>query len=842
MTPARLVCPIFLGLLSFTLPRLYVQAAEAVTLAAQRTARLPIVVSPTAGETTRKVAKELADYLQQMSGAKFEVRTAPADQGIFVGTKQEFPLPDFAKALAIDENHNGVEAFVIHPRKGSLYLVGATETGTSHAVFRLLERLGCRWYFPAKEWEIVPKLDLIAVDFSESDRPRIPARRIWWGYGFFDRARGKCQADYEAWARHNRMAESFRTYTGHAWQTIIADNRAIFEKHPEYLALVGGKRTGPQFCVSNPEVRKLALQWALGRLEKQPALDMVSLETSDGLGHCECKDCVALGNVSERVFGLANEVAREVLRKYPGKMVGMLAYSDHCEPPSFALEPNVYVQSTAGFIRGRYTFEELMELWPRKTRNIGFYHYLSVWPWDFDQLPGGSANDIAGITERFRQYARVGATSITCESSNNWGPHGRGYYVANRLMWNPDADVDALLADFYQTAFGPAAKPMRRFYERFDRGNKPLMSEHLLALGFRDVREASERAKDRPDVRARLDQVKQYLHYVRVKWDLDHLPRNDPKRKELTLDGLTWCYRTRYSYMNHWTAMWQSWTQQAAEEFNQPDWSFRHRGGPIPWASDMPVSSEETSRVFLADLERFRPQDVQEVAYSDKLVWANLDDAAAKAAKPRPLSHRYQRPMRYAIVSKKGEPLAFTIETGVIKHYRDRPNGRWRVTNEAGEGIGSGRLPQDGNKHSIAVKVPKPGLYWIDYNDNSAGWAIEAAPGTPISLALERGERIHHLGQYRDPVFFFVPKGTRTLHLFWEGGNLKPQVFGPDGRLVAEIGDNGKFVGIGVPEGMDGQCWYFKRFAPQRIWFANAPNFLAAAPSELVLPKEVVGR
>ena len=77
-------------------------------------------------------------------------------------------------------------------------------------------------------------------------------------------------------------------------------------------------------------------------------------------------------------------------KEYPGKMVGVLAYNEHSEPPSFALEPNVYVQLTAGFIRGQYTHDELLDLWPKKCKNLGFYEYFSVWLWDFDRLPGGN--------------------------------------------------------------------------------------------------------------------------------------------------------------------------------------------------------------------------------------------------------------------------------------------------------------------------------------------------------------------------------------------------------------------------------------------------------------------
>ena len=39
-----------------------------------------------------------------------------------------------------------------------------------------------------------------------------------------------------------------------------------------------------------------------------------------------------------------------------------------------------------------------------------------------------------------------------------WGPRGIGYYVGARLLWNVEEDPKALVADFYQKAFGPAAQ------------------------------------------------------------------------------------------------------------------------------------------------------------------------------------------------------------------------------------------------------------------------------------------------------------------------------------------------------------------------------------------------
>ncbi|MBM4090370.1 MAG: DUF4838 domain-containing protein, partial [Planctomycetes bacterium] len=486
-----------------------VVAVDEALVAADGTALMPIVVSPQASKDTQAVAAELADYLKRITGATFTVTAGDGESGIVLGTIHEFPNPAFAKALEIRDGVDGKEAYAISTGKTRVLLLGGADLGVSHAAFRFLESLGCRWFFPAKEWEVVPSMSRLAVAMEETDRPAILSRRIWY-MNFYESETGNLAIrDAQAWARRNRMASSRGIQCGHAWQSIIADNRAVFEAHPEYRALTDGNRQGEQLCVSNPAVRALATDWALDQLRGNPSQDMVSMECSDGGGQCECEECGKLGSVSDRVFGLANSVAKAVGKEFPGKMVGLYAYNEHCEPPSFALAPNVYVQSTAGFITGKYTFDELVALWPTVCQNTGFYLYLSVYLWDFDMLPGGNGANVAWLRQMIPRFAEAGATSIDCESGNNWGLHGRGYYVANRLMWNPHVDVDAVLADFYDKAFGPAAPVMQRYYERLDAGNKPLMSENLIAQALRDLDEASRLAAGRPDIEARVDHLKQ---------------------------------------------------------------------------------------------------------------------------------------------------------------------------------------------------------------------------------------------------------------------------------------------------------------------------------------------
>lgn len=794
---------------------------------------LPIIISPQASTSTKSVADELATYLEQITGATFEVATGDGSNGIVLGTLAQFPDPMLEHPLEIRDRFDGREAFVIRTEPDRLRLIGATDKAASHAAFALLEAVGCRWFFEAPEWEVVPSIPTLRVNLNRDERPAILARRIWFGGGFFEHgAASRPVRDYAAWARRNRMDRSFTVNCGHAWQTIIAENKAIFDRHPEYRALVDGKRQGDQLCVANEALRELVIRWALDFFRKNPTADMVSVDPSDGSGQCECDACARLGTISDRVFGLANDVAKAVEEEYPGKLVGLYAYHEHSEPPSFALEPNVYVQLTAGFTRGRYTFDELLELWPQKCKSMGFYDYFSVWPWDLDQFPGGRANDTTYLRKQIRRYLAAGATSLDCESSGNWGLHGRGYYLANKLMWDPTIDVESLLDDFYSKAFGPAAAPMRRYYERFDRANEPLVSAHLLAQGFRDVEEATTLAADRADVQARLDQIKHYLRSVHLRWQVDRAADTAVK-KELTLAALTHGYRTRYSYMNHWVGMRDSWATQAAEEFDEPTW--RAAGDPTPaapWAVESPYSPEEIEAAFQEGLAFFKPDPVEEKQFSDSLVPVDFNVDAP----PIESKQSYQLGMKYALYSVEGEPLEMRIVSGTIPHYRDMAPATWRLNDESGEQLAGGRLPLDGKPHRIEVKVPASGLYHFEFDDSTAGWQIEIAPGRNASIVLDPSRRVEHAG-WMQPMYFYVPRGTDELHYYWAGGPHR--IHGPDGTVLKDVQTSGEFVKVPVPEGADGKTWHFTRLMLGRLRFFNAPNYLAASPDALLLPKEV---
>jgi hypothetical protein len=140
----------FLSLCAGSMAQRTPSRATGLLLAEKGKALLPVVVSAKASPGTRAVAAELAAYLQRITGAVFTVQTGESTRGIVVGTLAEFPNATLRKPFEI-QGFDGREAYAIRTDAKRLRLLGATDLGVSHAAFRFLETLGCRWFFPAPE-------------------------------------------------------------------------------------------------------------------------------------------------------------------------------------------------------------------------------------------------------------------------------------------------------------------------------------------------------------------------------------------------------------------------------------------------------------------------------------------------------------------------------------------------------------------------------------------------------------------------------------------------------------------------------------------------------------------
>lgn len=60
----------------------------------------------------------------------------------------------------------------------------------------------------------------------------------------------------------------------------------------------------------------------------------------------------------------------------------------------------------------------------------------------------------------------------------HWSTQGPLYYALVHLAWNPHTDVNALMDDYHQRTYGPAAADMKAYWELLERTRMEFVAEN----------------------------------------------------------------------------------------------------------------------------------------------------------------------------------------------------------------------------------------------------------------------------------------------------------------------------------------------------------------------------
>ncbi|MHB0937091.1 MAG: DUF4838 domain-containing protein [Armatimonadota bacterium] len=807
-------------------------AVPATVMAAKGNALLPVVVGAKASERTRAAAATLADYLGRISGATFTVKDSDGSAGIVVGVPADFTkLPS---AIKFPGGPYGREDYLLRSTPTGILVLGATELGVEHAVWDLLYRLGHRQFFPGKSWEVIPSLPTVSLDVDVKESPDMYARRIWYNWGM---NWGYNVQPYNEWKARNRHAQGFGLNSGHAYESIIAANRAAFNEHPEYFSLVNGKRhTGgdAKFCISNPDLRKLVVDWAVRTVKANPNLDSVSMDPSDGDNWCQCEECAKMGSISNRAVTLANDVAAAINALGLGeKSVGMYAYNRHCGPPTVKVHPKVVISATTAFITGGHTLEGIIDGWKAQGATIGIYDYYSVVDWDWNMPGRAKAARPQAVADSLRYFYNKGVRFYDCESGDAWGPYGLGYYIGARCMWDIKevGRVPQLTDDFLTKAFGPAKEPMRGYYQltNFDTGRRPMGD--LLGRMYRYLAEARTLAKDRPDVMARLDDLTLYTRFA----ELNNASANGAIKRDPVL---THAYRMRKTMMLHAYGFWAVTVGQGAAHTDNH-----------PLKSEEPFTTAEIEKFIADGIANNQPVEMgfTPVEFSDKLVPADplkLPEVALGSFPNESQDHH----IYFTWVPKA--PADVQMKVTVQRKWALRPH---KITLFSPNQVynkpvaESGIVQPDGKTYDVALPTTYSGLHRVEVVDGGDFTRVAWPEGSFVTLpsGIDDGVVFSH---FRGPwtMYCYVPKGTKVVG-GWAAriANWAPRVSGVlkdgDGNVVFDFGQmpgDGWFA-VPVPAGQDGKLWKFEGSNGVRQ-LMTVPPYLARSGKELLLPKEVV--
>jgi hypothetical protein len=455
-------------------------AAAAVTLVENGANPLPVFHPAKPHTLERTAARQLAGYLEKMSGVAFTVQPVPEplpERGIFVGAIE----PKWCEGLRDDD-------FRMTAEGQRLILVGGSPRGTMYAVFALLEeKLGCRWW--ARDAETVPtgRTTLALEPLDQTVR---------CDFTLHDLFNKEAQSGENAFVYKVRTKSTETIAGGHTLYPLLTP---YAREHAEIYPMdKKGERKANNlhFCYLAPGIaealaKALAVEVERRRGNVRDVIYFAGMGDWYG-GMCQCPECKKVyeeetwtdpdgrkkPGYTATLLRMINRTADILDEPYPGIRVGTFAYMSLEAPPA-ATRPASNVVLRVPRLR-HCTVHAVGEC----GKNASFLRNLERWTelapgrvyvWDYSvnfghnfMFPFPCLRSMAG---NIAHYRRLGVQGL--EIQGNYVSTGGDLavlknYVWRRLLWEPSLTVDAALKEFAEGYYGPAAAAVLGYVETLE--------------------------------------------------------------------------------------------------------------------------------------------------------------------------------------------------------------------------------------------------------------------------------------------------------------------------------------------------------------------------------------
>ena len=506
----------------------------------------------TSNPTVDFAAEELKKYIRMMMPRCGEIPIAydpAATEGFRLGLMADFGLsteeaddPLLDDILHIDTDEQGGIIAGSNPRSVLL------------AVYQFLKENGCRWLFPGIDGEYIPIREIAptkyhkmadcrfrgqcnegaeaqynmmeTIDFSPKIGLNVYMLEFDIPFGYYNSWYSHRQNDLYRpepvtmdtvlqWKRmcevemtkrglqfhdrgHGWTVESFGFESGGGWETVGEGEDLSNVGNGKYIAKVKGKRhfyngtpMDTNFCMSNPEARKLFVNCVADYAEKQNNVDYLHIWLADGKNnHCECEECVKKDTADWYVI-LINEIDEELTRRNLDTHLVFIVYSDLLWAPreERVKNPKRYSMLFAPITR---VYNESYDVKPDMVSYTGYHRNDHI-------LPRGMGENLACLEKWKEAYpgdamayeyhfhwvhlVDPGYMSIAkrvhediinlrgCglqgfiedQTQRNYFPTGFPMYVYGNTLFDNSLTMEQLEEDYFSHAFGKDWKKARDY-------------------------------------------------------------------------------------------------------------------------------------------------------------------------------------------------------------------------------------------------------------------------------------------------------------------------------------------------------------------------------------------
>jgi len=465
--------------------------------------------------------RTLTNYLFQITGAEFPVvksdELSPGKPSIFIGMSSPALKYLGGKPLAVlkDQEH------VTRSIGTNIFLYGKGVHGNLYAVMEFLENsLGWRW-FSVYEKPVTPSRPTVTLEpFNRKKGFSYLSREVglYWNQDFYYQKGMNMSSEkwgrpdqpdspYVPYLRNDKFVHNLFAYipptpdvrdlpATNTWRSFDwLPRKNYFETNPDFFSMVNGKRVpNKQLCFGNPALRKEFTANVLRHIAAQPGNRIIAIDAADATDtFCYCPECLALedkyGGPGGPLYDYLFEICDLLKEKHPGVYVKTLAYrrSQTQKPPvlppgkklpenlivSFApIEDNYFADWTHPDAKIQETYADL-KAWSAIT------HPGNLWAWLYPNPYGTGHYLPVGNLERninqMRLMHKAGVRGIFTDHIGCLQRSGLSElqgFIFYKLMKDIDCDTTAIIREFTDHQYGPAAQLAREYLGELEQGRK----------------------------------------------------------------------------------------------------------------------------------------------------------------------------------------------------------------------------------------------------------------------------------------------------------------------------------------------------------------------------------
>jgi hypothetical protein len=457
-----------------------IPVCDDVTIVLSGKAAATIVIPVQPSDAEKFSAAKFQFYVQKISGAELPIvseGTVAEGNRVLIGAiAANRNLIDKMKSRKVTD-----ESSIVTADSNTVHIVGVDDIGTIHATYFTLEDFGCRWYLPGEWGTVIPDLKTLVVKAGE--KLREPSFKIRSGLPATGTATDTDRTwALNEWGRGNHLGGYKWWGAGHSYNYLISDD-GYFESHPEWFALIDGKRDSSQLCTTNPEMRKEAAKNLLLQLKElgSNVPKLICISPNDSFHLCECDECKKLipdmpdgqgKNVNDhidRIVDFANYMCIKIQNVYPEHYVTYYCNYHSTGTPKLVkpAKNTVFWLTQWGDDEFRSVDDETrlgsaINNWKKFGNPLFLYTYwgsfgsYSFWP------------VVHTISKDIPYFYEKGVIGVYSETHRHWGGQHLNFIVFSRLLWDVNTNVEAYIDEFCTLFYGPAAKPMREYYRKME--------------------------------------------------------------------------------------------------------------------------------------------------------------------------------------------------------------------------------------------------------------------------------------------------------------------------------------------------------------------------------------